>query len=320
MARPLRLEFPGAVYHITARGDRREAIFLDDEDRQRFIHLLGSEVGQQRWLLYAYCLMDNHYHLLLETPEPNLARGMRRLNGVYTQAFNRRHGLVGHVLQGRYKSILVDRDAYLLELCRYVVLNPIRAGIGDDPAAWSWSSYRATAGEMSAPQWLDTTRVLGLFHPEQTAARRAYSRFVAQGRGLPSPWANLSGQIYLGGEAFLERMQRLADTQPPDNIPLGQRTPARIEPQMLIHAVAQTYGISAERVLHRTNASPFKLVVYLLRRAANLSLKEVAGMASISPSRISQIQAEVEVCGELGEQGRAVLRVLNLSNCIFPRR
>ena len=111
MARPLRLEFPGAVYHITARGDRREPIFLDDEDRLRFIDLLSREVKQQGWLLFAFCLMDNHYHLLLETPQPNLVRGMRRLNGVYTQAFNRAHGLVGHVLQGRYKSILVDKDA-----------------------------------------------------------------------------------------------------------------------------------------------------------------------------------------------------------------
>jgi putative transposase len=320
MARPLRLEFPSAVYHVTARGDRREAIFLDDEDRQRFIHLLGKEVEQQRWLLYAYCLMDNHYHLLLETPEPNLGRGMRRLNGVYTQAFNRRHGLVGHVLQGRYKSILVDRDAYLLELCRYVVLNPIRAGIVDDPAAWRWSSYRATAGEMSAPQWLDTSRVLGLFHPELAAARSAYASFAAQGRGLPSPWANLSGQIYLGGEAFLGRMQGLAATQPPDNIPLEQRIPARPDPQIIIRAVAQTYGIGAERVLDRINAGPFKLVVYLLRRAANLSLKEVAGMANVSSSRVSQIQAEVEGSGELGEQGRAVLRALDLSNYTFARR
>jgi putative transposase len=129
MARPLRLEFSGAVYHVTARGDRREAIFLDDQDRQRFLGLLGREIGQQNWLLYAYCLMSNHYHLLLETPEANLARGMRRLNGVYTQGFNRRYGLSGHVLQGRYKAILVDRDAYLLELSRYVVLNPVRAGL-----------------------------------------------------------------------------------------------------------------------------------------------------------------------------------------------
>lgn len=119
MTRPLRLEFPGAVYHLTARGDRREDIFLDDADRLTFLDLLAKEVRQQYWRLYAYCLMSNHYHLLIETPKGKLVGGMRRLNGVYTQAFNRRHGRVGHVLQGRYKSILVDKDAYLLELARY---------------------------------------------------------------------------------------------------------------------------------------------------------------------------------------------------------
>jgi len=120
MARPLRLEFPGAVYHLTARGDRREPIFDDEGDRLLFLELLGKEVRQQGWLLYAYCLMDNHYHLLLETPEPSLVRGMRRLNGVYTQTFNRRHQLVGHLLQGRYKAILVDKDSYLMELSECV--------------------------------------------------------------------------------------------------------------------------------------------------------------------------------------------------------
>ena len=140
MTRPLRLEFPGALYHLTARGDRREDIFLDDTDRQTFLDLLAKEIRQQRWRLYAYCLMSNHYHLLIETPEGNLVAGMRRLNGVYTQAFNRRHGRVGHVLQGRYKSILVDKDAYLLELARYIVLNPVRAGMVKRVQDWPWSS------------------------------------------------------------------------------------------------------------------------------------------------------------------------------------
>ena len=111
MSRPLRLEFAGALYHVTARGNAREDIFRDDEDRATFLDLLGREIAQQRWRLYAYCLMDNHYHLLIETPEPNLTRGMQRLNQVYTQRFNRRHRRVGHVLQGRYQAIVVDQTA-----------------------------------------------------------------------------------------------------------------------------------------------------------------------------------------------------------------
>ncbi len=146
MARQLRLEFPGALYHLTARGNAREAIYRDEVDRKLFVALLGQEIEQQGWQCYAYCLMDNHYHLLIETPELNLSRGMRRLNQVYTQAYNRRHGRVGHVLQGRFKSIVVDKDPYLLELSRYIVLNPVRAGMTTSVRAWRWSSYRAYGG------------------------------------------------------------------------------------------------------------------------------------------------------------------------------
>ncbi len=177
MTRPLRLEFAGACYHLTARGDRQEPIFEDDDDRFAFLDLLGKEILQQGWVLYAFCLMTNHYHLLLETPEPNLVRGMRRLNGVYTQTFNRRHHRVGHVLQGRYKSILVDKDSYLKELCRYVVLTPVRARMVASVEDWHWSSYRPTVGKISCPAWLAADRVLGLFG-EGAGTRKAYARFV----------------------------------------------------------------------------------------------------------------------------------------------
>lgn len=127
MARPLRIEYPGAVYHLTSRGNRQEAIFQDDEDRYGFLDIFGKTVRRYNWICHAYCLMDNHYHLLVETPDGNLSLGMRQLNGLFTQLINRRHGKVGHVFQGRFKSILVEKEAHLLELCRYVVLNPVRA-------------------------------------------------------------------------------------------------------------------------------------------------------------------------------------------------
>jgi REP element-mobilizing transposase RayT len=134
------------VYHVTARGNAREPIFFDDEDRQSFLTILGSVVNRFNWLCHAYCLMGNHYHLLIETPDGNLSRGMRQLNGVYTQKVNRRYSRVGHLFQGRFKSILVDKGSYLLELARYVVLNPVRAKLVKDPKDWEWSSYRATVG------------------------------------------------------------------------------------------------------------------------------------------------------------------------------
>lgn len=146
MSRPIRIEFPEALYHVTARGDRREDIFEADQDRHVFLLTLAEVVTRFNWLCYAWCLMDNHYHLLIQTPDGNLSKGMRQLNGVYTQAGNRRHRRVGHLFQGRFKAILVDSDAYLLELSRYVVLNPVRAGMVKNIADWPWNSYRASVG------------------------------------------------------------------------------------------------------------------------------------------------------------------------------
>ena len=151
MARPLRIEFPGALYHVTARGDRQEPIYEDDDDRKVFLDLLGKVIVEWNWVCQAYCMMGNHYHLLVETPDGNLAKGMRQLNGVYTQLSNRRHQRVGHLFQGRYKAILVDRDEYLLELGRYVVLNPVRARLVKRVEDWPWSSYRSMVGQARNP-------------------------------------------------------------------------------------------------------------------------------------------------------------------------
>jgi len=141
MARPLRLEFAGALYHVTSRGDRREDIYLDDDDRAAWLAVIGDVCARFNWIVHAYCQMTNHYHLLVETVDGNLSKGMRQLNGVYTQRFNRRHGMVGHLFQGRYKAILIQKDTYLLELTRYVVLNPLRARIVSRLEDWLLSQF-----------------------------------------------------------------------------------------------------------------------------------------------------------------------------------
>jgi putative transposase len=224
MARLLRIEFSSALYHMMARGDRREDIYEDDADREAFLQLLGAVCQRYGWRCHAYCLMNNHYHLVIETPQPNLSRRMCQLNGGYTQAFNRRHGRVGHVFQGRFKAILVERDSYLKELCRYVVLNPVRARLGRDPGKWRWSSYLATAGRDSAPEWLETEWLLSQFAASLSQARQAYVRFVLEGKGLPSIWQDLHGQIYLGNKAFVERMrQHLAPDKDLREVPRAQR-------------------------------------------------------------------------------------------------
>jgi REP element-mobilizing transposase RayT len=209
MARPLRIEFPGALYHITSRGDRREAIYEDDDDREAFLGVLAEVVDRYHWICHAFCLMTNHYHLVIETVEGNLSRGMRQLNGVYTQASNRRHHRVGHLFQGRFKGILVDKDAYLLELSRYVVLNPVRAGVVDTPAQWRWSSYRAMTGKAPVPKWLTVDALLCQFASVREEAHQSYRHFVSEGIGQ-GIWEGLQQQIYLGGEAFVERMQAKA--------------------------------------------------------------------------------------------------------------
>lgn len=228
MARPLRIEFPGALYHVTSRGNRQETIFEDDEDREVFLGVLAEVVSRFNWLCHAYCLMGNHYHLVIETPDGKLSKGMRQLNGVFTQACNRRHHRAGHLFQGRFKSILVDRESYLLELSRYVVLNPVRAGMVGAAANWPWSSYRATAGERTAPAFLTTDALLSTFGKRKQKARERYVRFVAEGLGQEGPWRHLQQQIYLGDEAFVRRMQAEAgNTDDEFSVPkLQRRAPA----------------------------------------------------------------------------------------------
>ena len=225
MSRPLRIEFPDALYHITARGDRREAIFEDDEDRRAFLRTLGQVVKRFNWLCYAWCLMDNHYHLLIQTPDGNLSMGMRQLNGVFTQISNRRHERIGHLFQGRFKAILVDSDAYLLELARYIVLNPVRARMVKEPKGWPWSSYRASMGLVEADEFLAVDGLLAQFARRRSTAQARYAQFVKEGTNAPSLWGQLRGQVFLGRDDFVEKMQKqMAKHQRGEvQIPIAQR-------------------------------------------------------------------------------------------------
>jgi len=206
MARPLRIEYEGAVYHVTSRGNARSDIYLSDDDRDIFLDVLGHVVDRFGWLCHAYCLMTNHFHLMIETPQANLSRGMRQLNGMYTQRFNRQHGRVGHVFQGRFKSIVVDKDAYLLELSRYIVRNPVAAGMVDHVEDWCWSSYRATAGNIPCPDFLTIDWLLSQFGRTQGKARSGYVKFVRD-ECMTSPWASLNGPDILGEDKFRAQLQ-----------------------------------------------------------------------------------------------------------------
>ncbi len=209
MARPLRIEYEGGFYHVTSRGNARQDIFIDNKDYRMFLSILASVVKQYRWIVHAYCLMGNHYHLLVETPQANLSQGMRQLNGVYTQKYNRAHNRVGHLLQGRYKAFVVEKDPYLLELSRYIALNPIRAGLVRSPEDWVWSSYGATTGVKPQESFLHTDWLLDLFSASKGQARERYASFVKEGSGIESPLKEAKGGLIVGRGEFIEKIRTM---------------------------------------------------------------------------------------------------------------
>jgi putative transposase len=206
MARPLRIEYDGALYHITSRGNERKAIFRGDEDRLGFLDTLQKVNERFNWICHAYCLMNNHYHLIVETPDGNLSMGMRQLNGIYTQDFNRRHHRVGHVFQGRYKAILIEKESYLVEVSRYVVLNPVRAKAVQKPEDWNWSSYRGTAGMGKPHKCLTAGWIVGQFGTKRRQAEKKYREFVAAGIQERGIWKEVRGQSVLGEGPFFENL------------------------------------------------------------------------------------------------------------------
>jgi putative transposase len=285
VARPLRIEFPGAIYHVTSRGDRSEAIFVDDDDRGALLNVVAQALSRFDAQMLAYCLMGNHYHFVLHTRQANLSLLMRHINGVYTQTFNRRHGKVGHLFQGRFKAILVDRDGYLLEVCRYVELNPVRAGIVDKPSRWSWSSYRAHVGLAQVPVWLDMDGLHGyvLGRTVRTAMdrRRAADRYVelvASGVEVHLWDHGLRQQIYLGDEQFVERMQAMAEPRraAAREIPRTQRRKPRSLAQWLASCD------SREDALHKAYTE------------GGLRMSAIASELGLSVSRISRLIARAE--------------------------
>ncbi len=204
MTRPLRVEYPNALYHVTSRGNEKKKIFLDDYDRKMFLETLSEVVKSDNLICHAYCLMGNHYHLLLETPEANLAHAMRDINGNYSQKFNWRHKRVGHLFQGRYKAFVIELESYLLEVARYVVLNPVRAKMVKHPRDWRWSSFRANAGLIKAPDWLHSDTVLRLFSKRIKDAQKLYRKFVLEGVSIDSPFDDVLEGVILGSQEFVD--------------------------------------------------------------------------------------------------------------------
>ena len=285
MSRPLRIEFPGALYHVTSRGDRREDIFFDDTDRAALLNVVAQSMARFDAQVLAYCLMGNHYHLVLHTRRANLSALMRHVNGVYTQAFNRRHRKVGHLYQGRFKAILVDREAYLLEVCRYVELNPVRAGMVSTPQDWAWSSYRAHVGLAPLVPWLDTLGLHGYLlgrdaekPADHRLAARRYAGLVAEGHGVDLWGEGLNRQIYLGDDEFVRQMQDHANAIAKGNrsVPKAQRA----APKTLAHWL-RVSG-SREQALHCAHVE------------SGITMTALAAELGLTVARVSQLIAREE--------------------------
>jgi hypothetical protein len=222
--------------------------------------------------------MDNHYHLILETLEGNLSRGMRQLNGIYTQKYNWRYTKTGHIFQGRYKAIVVDKESYLLELCRYVVLNPVRANIVKRPQDWKWSSYRSTAGRAKSPQWLTADWILAQFGRRRKRAQRLYHQFVMEGITKETPWKDLKGQIFLGDKEFIEECKRILDVSTDlQEIPRSQRYAER---PMLADLLNEEIGRDKTQ---RDRAINHAHVIY------GYTLKEIADHLRVHYTTVSKI-------------------------------
>lgn len=227
MSRPLRIQFEDAFYHLTSRGNAQRDIYLCDPDRTLFLDALKETIESSGWICHGYCLMTNHYHLLVETPRANLSEGMHHLNGQYSQSFNRKHRRSGHVFQGRFDSRIVEKDSYLLAVARYVVQNPVRAGVVERPEDWPWSSYLPTASKSNWVTFLHREFLLSCLSDDYEHARREYVEFVAKGFDV-SPWENLRGGVLLGSEQFIQRMQPLfADKFEESEVPKRQRLATR---------------------------------------------------------------------------------------------
>jgi putative transposase len=308
MSRPLRVQYPGAVIHISCRGNEQRDIFRNDGDRYLFLELLEAAVERFRWIVTAYVLMTNHYHLMLELTSETLSSGLQWLNSQYAQAFNRRHDRVGHLLQGRPDARLIEKETYHLNVLRYVVLNPVRAGMVAAAADYEWSSHRAVAGLASAPEWLDVAGVLRVFGDEYGVARARYDRFVADWDGK-CPWNDLVGGMYLGGEAWIETMRTKIEVRPLDSEhPFRQRHIKMVDFVDVAGVVASALDVDVSNVRNGRGGRARLLAAWLGSRECLLPLTAIAaGLRIRSSSRASALARECDVLLQQDASLRAAL-------------
>jgi putative transposase len=317
MARPLRIEFPGALYHVTSRGNERRPIFRDDLDSSMFLTFLGQAVQRFGWSLTAWVLMTNHYHLVVQTPEANLSRGMHWLNSTYAGWFNHRHKRSGHLFQGRFHSFLIERETYLRELLRYVVLNPVRAKMVARPEDYRWSSYRSTAGLEATNIWLDVPAALGLFDDDPTLAQCQYQEFVlAKIESSECLWDNVVNGLYLGTECWTTRMRKIVESRPRStDHPLSQRAVGRPKMATIVAAVARAAARRATDVIAMRGGPLRRLIAWIGWHEGLTTLRSIA--ASLRLRSEGHISAMIRRCEREFEQDPVLLDQLDLALAVL---
>lgn len=301
MGRPLRIEYPGALYHIISRGNERRSIFLDNADRFKFLAILKDYHERYNVLIHSFVLMDNHYHLILETPKANLVEVMHGINGVYTGYFNRRHVRCGHLFQGRYKGILVDKDAYLVELSRYVHLNPVRAEIVEKPEYYTWSSYTTYIGKEKEHPWIEYSWVLGQFDKDKEIARKKYRKYIEEPVHKDNLAQELSGQIILGGERFIEKIRDMFKGKSiSKEVVERERVTKNIMPEDIIKKVTKAFGVTRDFIDNRAerNNPVRKAAMYLVYKYCNMGNREagkIFGGIHYSAIRKAYVRFEEEL-------------------------
>ena len=299
MARPLRIDMPDGIYHVTSRGLERRRIVRDDADRERWVGLLDRVATRRRWAVYAWALLDNHFHLFLRCPHGDLSAGMHDLNAGYAIGFNRRHRRCGPLFQGRFKGIIVEREYHYWELTRYIHLNPVRAGLVDDPEDYACSSCRLFFDSRRAPAWLGWQEVLRQHSATLRSARRAYRRFMAEAICDPpgSPLEPAAASTVLGSESFVTRVREwLADRVPDREIPADRQLRQPTTPAEVEAAVCEAFAVAPD-TLHasRRQGNVARQAAIYLCRELTLSSARALGvrLGGVTAQAISKTALQV---------------------------
>ena len=281
MARPLRVEYPGAYYHVINRGNNQEKIYKNDRDKEKFLEYLEKAAERFSIIIHSYCLMSTHYHLLVQTPEANLSLAMQWINVSYATYFNRKRGRYGHLFQGRFKAILIDADEYLTHLSRYIHLNPVRAKMISLPAEYQWSSYGAFIGKNKAPRFLETSWLLSNFGKTKKEGKRNYQDFVEKVdvKALENPSKQVTGGFLLGDADFVNWVKEtfLSGRNDEKEIPQLKKLKPKVSLEKVLEAVTQEFNCSQDRIIAkgRKKNKAREVALYIARDMSGMSCKDL---------------------------------------------